>query len=225
MLGSFSRASRSSSSNQCSRAGGADAVMKSVNSPMHSSSVAYLPKSASILKNAAGSSIQTAHGPSVTNGPRPRPGPGTASLPNSAQSLSFDVQLMFLTIFCPCFLQGLGLIPRCDFESHQRQNHSAHANARLGCRSRLSAFRARDDCSLNMPDCSDLMEHFVQLVPQVDKRRHRHLRLPFRTQSSDHLRESGSLRIARGHRLHSPRRILSRPFLRVSSLVCTRRFV
>jgi len=39
MLGSFSRASRSSSSNQCSRAGGADAVMKSVISLLSSAEI------------------------------------------------------------------------------------------------------------------------------------------------------------------------------------------
>jgi hypothetical protein len=46
--------------------------------------------------------------------------------------------------------------------------------------SRLSAFRACDDGSLYMTNRSDLMVHFIQLIPQVDKRRHRHLRSPFR---------------------------------------------
>ena len=65
--------------------------------------------------------------------------------------------------------------------------------------SRLSAFPASDDGSLNMPNGSDLMEHFIQLVSQVNEHRHRHLRLPFRSQSPDHLGEPGSLRISSGH--------------------------
>src|SRR5437016_13533381 len=110
---------------------------------------------------------------------------------------------------CPGFLQCSGLLLRRDFKSGKRQDQGAHADMGLRRRSREPAPAASDDWRLDVPSSSNPAKHCLQVIPQVDELRHRHFRVPVRSQPHDHFWKPSSLRVARRHAGGLP---FSRPF-------------
>jgi hypothetical protein len=112
---------------------------------------------------------------------------------------AMEVKPILLSVRGPTFLKSVCLLDRANTESNKRQDQRANADARLRAFANVPAMRTPKHWGTDVSLGSNLLEHLLQVIAQLDDRVEGHARMPLGSQARNHFRKPYSLRVTCGH--------------------------